>query len=223
MEGAKTDGFAIQYGPGKGTLEKLPMPWDTVYLTRWFAFLQQVGNRYGKSSAFRLIAAAGPTSVSAEMTLPKRPADLRKWQNDAYTPRKYIEAWRKVLQVYRDDFPHQYVSLSVGAGLHINDQGRIDASEGVRTRQAVIDQAIALCGARFVLQNSDLNASQLQHEPTAFVMGYSGQTITGLQMRKSAELDSAAMGVAGNPPLALKESIKKGMALAGARDSIFGR
>lgn len=45
------------------------------------------------------------------------------------TPRKYIEAWQKVLQVFAADFPNQYVSLSLGFGLNINDRGKLDARE----------------------------------------------------------------------------------------------
>src|SRR5271166_88086 len=61
LEGVKTELFALQYGPGKGTVERLPMPWNRVYLNRWFAFLKQLSDRYGKSPAFRLVAADGPT------------------------------------------------------------------------------------------------------------------------------------------------------------------
>jgi hypothetical protein len=53
------------------------MPWDTVYLKRWFAFLKQVSDRYGKSPTFKMIGAAGPTSVSVEMTLPPNPKLVR--------------------------------------------------------------------------------------------------------------------------------------------------
>src|ERR1700674_4816017 len=100
LEGAKTEMFAIQYGPGKGTTERLPMPWDRAYLTHWFAFLKQLSDRYGKSPAFRVVAADGPTSVSAEFTLPSTPEDVEKWRKLSYTPRRYIEAWQKVFQVY---------------------------------------------------------------------------------------------------------------------------
>ncbi len=92
LEGVETDLFPIQYGPGHGTVTKLPMPWDRVYLGRWFAFLKQLSERYGKSPAFRVMAAAGPTSVSAEMTLPVGPPAIAKWRNHGYTPRKYLEA-----------------------------------------------------------------------------------------------------------------------------------
>jgi hypothetical protein len=147
-EGAHTDLFPIQYGPGKGTVEKLPMPWDRLYLTRWFAFLKQLSNRYGKSPAFKMIAADGPTSVSAEMTLPNKPQDHKKWLNDSYTPRKYLEAWRKVFQVYSAYFPNQYVSLS-GPGLPILGPGRKDPGERMRARRAIVDQASGILGRRF--------------------------------------------------------------------------
>src|ERR1700733_11087056 len=213
LEGAQTESFPIQYGPGRGTVMKLPMPWDTVYLNRWFAFLKQLSDRYGKSPAFRVVAADGPTSVSAEMTLPDTPEDVETWLRVSYTPRKYIETWQKVLQVFSANFPNQYISLIVGSGLNMNDQGKIDPRERARTRKEVIDQAIGLLGRRFVLQNSDLHAGPRQHPVTEFVMSYSGRVITGLEMRCAGELGtcSAALGAEGDPPAALKQSIAKGM------------
>ncbi len=215
LKGVKSEQFAIQYGPGKGTVLSLPMPWNEVYLNRWFAFLKQLSARYGKSPAFRMIGAAGPTSVSVEMTLPHTPEDMGKWRNDSYTPRKYIEAWQHVFHVYAADFPNQCVSLAVGNGLNINERGKIAPREGIRTRQTIIDQAMALLGRRFVLQNSDLHAGPENQSPaTPFVMSYSGRIITGLEMRCGAELGtcSFALGAEGNPPLALRKSIDKGMA-----------
>jgi hypothetical protein len=43
------------------------------------------------------------------------------------------------------------------------------------------------------------------------VISYSGRIVTGLQMRCPAEGDSAAMGAEGDPRLALRRSIEKGM------------
>jgi hypothetical protein len=213
LEGAQTEPFPIQYGPGRGTVMELPMPWDTVYLNRWFAFLKQLSDRYGKSPAFKVVAADGPTSVSAELTLPDTPEDAKTWLKVSYTPRKYINAWQKVLQVFAAEFPNQYISLIVGSGLNINDQGKIDHRERARTRKEVINQAMGFLGRRFVLQNSDLHAGPRQHPVTEFVMSYSGRVITGLEMRCTSELGtcSAAMGAEGDPTLALKKSIAKGM------------
>jgi hypothetical protein len=170
LEDVKTESFSVHYGPGHGDTESLPMPWDRVYLGRWFEFLQKVGDRFGKSPAFVMIAADGPTSVSAEMTLPEKPADLKIWRSDGYVPQKYIDAYRLVFQRYASIFPNQYVSLSLGDALNINDLGRLDVRERKRTRQMIIDQGVAIFGRRFVLQNSDLHAGPDQHPVTAFVI-----------------------------------------------------
>lgn len=214
LEGVKSEQFAIQYGPGRGTVLPLPMPWNGVYLNRWIAFLKLLSARYGKSPAFRLMSAAGPTSVSVEMTLPNSPEDLMKWRDDSFTAQKFRGAWQKVFEAYAADFPNQSVSLTVGNALNINDQGKMQPGEGLTTRQAIIDQARSLFGRRFVLQNSDLHAGPENQSPaTPFVMGYSGSVITGLEMRCAAELGtcSFAMGAEGDPPDALRKSIDKGM------------
>lgn len=216
LEGAQTAVFPLQYGPGKGTLEKLPMPWDRVYLNHWFDFLKLVSDRYGKSPAFRLIAADGPTSVSAEFTLPGKPEAVETWLRSGYTPRKYLDAWQKTFQVFAADFPNQYVSLSLGTGLNINDRGRRDGAARKPTKQAVIDEGISVLGRRFVFQSSNLdgNAVQTVGAPggTALVISYNGRIVTGFQLRTSCERNSGDMGAEGDPPLALRRSIDKGMA-----------
>ncbi len=217
LKGVKTETFALQYGPGNGTLEKLPMPWNKIYLNRWFAFLSQLSSRYGNSSAFRMVAADGPTSVSAECTLPNTPKDLKKWQTLGYLPSKYIGAWQQVFQVYATDFPNQYVSFSAGAGqVGINEQGQIERGGQASTRQAIVDEAMKILGGRFVLQSSNVHAGAGPHSPNSetddkFVIDYSGRVITGLQMRSAAENSSGVMGAEGNPPLALRRSIDLAM------------
>jgi hypothetical protein len=214
LKGVQTEDLAVQYGPDRGTVMKLPMPWDNVYLTRWLAFLTKLSDRYGNSPAFRVISADGPTSVSEEMTLPQSKSDVKKWQNDSYTPTKFVGAWQSVFDAYAADFPKQYVSLAVGEALNINDQGKIASGEGMTTRQTIIDQAMGLLGPRFLLENHDLHAGpENQQAATGFVMSYSGRVTTGLEMRCASELGtcSAAMGAAGDPPDALKKSINKGM------------
>ena len=215
LEGVPSEQFPIQYGPGRGTVMTLPMPWDKVYLDRWLAFVKQLSDKYGKSPAFRMASVAGPTSVSVEMTLPNQVPELKTWQQRGFTARKFINAYQRVFQAYEADFPTQYISLTVGNALNIDDQGKIDQGEGMRTRQAIIDFGMHLLGHRFVLQNSDLHAGPINQSPaTPFVMSYSGRVITGLEMRCAATLGtcSGALGAEGDPPSALRQSIDKGMA-----------
>ncbi len=188
------------------------MPWDSVYLNRWFAFLKQLSERYGKSPALRMVAAAGPGSVSDEFTLPNSPQDLKTWQRESYTPSKWIGAWQKVFRVYAADFPNQYISLSFGDGLAINDQGKIDAGERMRTRLAIINQANAILGRRFALQYCNLDGNPgpgRGPRGTGFLISYNGRIVTGFMLRTSAR--GPGMGAPGDPPLALRRAIDKGM------------
>jgi hypothetical protein len=116
--------------------------------------------------------------------------------------------------VYAADFPNQYISLSMGSGLPIDDRGKRAPRERMGIRQEVIDEAMPALGRRFVLQFSNLdgNAGPEQGERgTVFVIGYNGRVITGFQLRTSCERNSGDMGAERNPPLALKRSIDKGM------------
>lgn len=214
LEGAQTDTFPLQYGPGKGTEASLPMPWDKVYLGRWLAFVKRLSARYGDSPAFRVMAVDGPTSVSAESTLPSTPPDVRTWQKDSYTPGKYLAAWHEVFGAFAADFPNQYLSLSLGFGLNINERGKLDARERAGVKQAMIDEAMAILGRRFVLQYSNLDGNpgpDRGPQGTELVMSYYGRVITGFQLRTSCEINSGNMGAEGDGPLALRRSIDKGM------------
>ena len=214
LQGVHTEMFPLQYGPGKGTVAKLPMPWDNIYLNRWFTFVKRLSERYGASPSFRVIAAAGPTSVSAEYTLPSKREEIPTWLRAGYTPEKYAAAWERTFRVYAADFPNQYISVSMGFGLNINERGKIAPRERKETRQEIIDEAMGVLGRRFVLQFSNLDGypgAGPGPRAVGFVIGYNGRVITGLQLRTSCERNSGNMGAEGNPPLALKKSIDIGM------------
>lgn len=215
LEGAKTDQFNVPYGPHHGTVAKLPMPWDRVYLNRWFAFVKQLAERYGKSPAFRMIAAAGPTSVSEEMTLPSSQAAAQKWRRDGYTLAKYLGAWEETFHVYADSFPNQCVSVALG--LPNLEQGRSGPPARMRAKQDIVERAVRVFGSRLVIQTNDLHAGHAPIEApdnTDFIKSYSGRIITGFEMRGGSHgpIPSKIMGAEGNPPLALRRSIDKGMA-----------
>jgi hypothetical protein len=216
LEGARTDLFQIPYGPGHGTIAKLPMPWDRVYLNRWFAFARELGERYGNSPAFKMIAVAGPTSVSEEMTLPTPSPAIPKWLSNGYTPGKYLAAWDEALRVFADTFPNQCISPA-GPNLPILEQGKIfDPPAHLRAKQEIVDHAQRLLGQRLAIQSNDLHAGRAPIEAPDnmdFINGYSGRIITGFEMRGGSQspIASAIMGAAGDPPLALRKSIDKGM------------
>jgi len=217
LQGVKTDLFTIPYGPGSGAEAKLPMPWDRVYLSRWFAFVRLLAERYGKSPAFRIISAAGPTSVSEEMTLPANsPSAIKKWRSDGYTPAKYLGAWEETFHVYADSFSNQCVSVTA-PNLPILEQGQSGLQARMRAKRDMVERAVRVFGNRLVVQSNDLHAGRAQIETfdgTDFIKSYNGRIITGFEMRGGSfgPEPSKVMGAEGDPPLALRRSIDKGMA-----------
>jgi hypothetical protein len=153
-----------------------------------------------------MIAAAGPTSVSAEMSLPHSQSDIAQWKKLGYTSQKYINAWNQTFSVYSSTFPHQYFSLALHPGLPIPDR---------KQKTYARDQIMSLglkYPSQFALQASGLNSSR-SNENYGYreVRDHSGQVVTGFMMSTAATNKSQRMGAEGDPPLALRKSIDKGM------------
>jgi len=137
---------------------------------------------------FRMIAAAGPTSVSVEMTLPNSPPAHLRWLDDSYTPAKYLGAWEDVFHFYAAAFPNQCVSLAAPS-LPILGPGKKGPAVRLRAKQEIVDRARRVLGDRLAIQSSDLHAGHAEVEApdnTDFINSYSGQIITGFEMRSSS-------------------------------------
>ena len=121
----------------------------------------------------------------------------------------------KGFYVYADSFPNQCVSLAA-PGLPILE-GEIRSSSRLAAKQDIVERAVKVLGRRLAIQSNDLHAGHAQVEAfdgTDFINSYSGRIITGFEMRGGSQGagPSQVMGAAGNPPLALRRSIDKGMA-----------
>src|SRR5581483_8118785 len=208
LAGAQSATFPIKYGRGQGTPLPLPLPWDQTYLSRWFSFLRAVAQRYGPRPSFRMIAAAGPTSVSSEMSLPNTEPDVEQWRRLGYTPDKYVGAWRQTFAAYADTFPGQYFSLALYPGLPIPDRKARD-----ETRRQVASIGIENYPSRVALQTSGLNANKGEDGAGAqLVREASAKVLVGFMMSTSASRRTAEMcDSCGTAPDALQAAIKKGL------------
>jgi hypothetical protein len=204
MQGVQSGVFAIAYGAGTGKLLPMPVPWDQTYLSRWFIFLKAIAGRYAGRTSFRKIAAAGPTSVSSEMSLPDSPNDIAQWEKFGYTPQKYINAWKQTFNAYASTFPHQYFSLALHPALPIPDP-----RQKAYAREQIINLGLQY-PSQFALESDGLNPSR-SNETLKLVKDHSGQVATGFMMSTAATIKSQRMGAEGNPPLALRKSIDAGM------------
>ena len=211
LQGVTTATFARQYGLGAGTVGELPMPWDPTYLSRWFAFMRDVAGRYGNNPEFRMIAAAGPNSVSVEMSLPNADADISRWIALGYTADKYVGAWSTTFQKYAEIFPKQYISLSLYPGLPIGNGGKRDAAQRTATPARVLAAGLAYKGI-FAVQTSGLTGSRTGSDLYDLVSSNSGSVVTGFQLTTSATANPGQMGDAASPLHALTMTLQLGLA-----------
>ena len=121
--------FTVDYGAGRGDRLSLPLPWNETYLGGWKKFLGEIAGRYNSQSAIVSIAVAGPTSMSAEMSLPgDSPADLEKWRRileifyPAGDPHResnlvIIEKWQEMIDFYEQTFSGKSIVVTRGSGL----------------------------------------------------------------------------------------------------------
>jgi len=208
LDGVQSEYFTVKYGRGKDQQLNLPVPWDKTYLERWLAFLKAVAQRYGNRPTFKMIALAGPTSVSSEMSLPNTPEDIVKWQNLGYTSEKYIESWKTVINAYAEIFPSQYFSLAFYPGLPIPDRSQRD-----RVRREVATYAAQTYPAQSAIQTSGLNPLKEEDEGAGYQLvkefGQQYHLLTGFMMSSAFTEKENKYGPA---RVALAESIDRGLA-----------
>jgi len=221
LQGVQTGTFSVIYGPGKGQELPLPLPWDQTYLDRWFALLQAVSARYQNRPSFLKIAADGPTSVTAEMSLPNAPADLCTWIRLGYTSDRLMGAWQQVFARYAQIFPRQYFSIALYPPLPIAAGTRCENGSPVGVAHAEsqrVTTAIVALGAdhypkQFVLQENGLTAAKDNKSTSGayeVVKSYGGKVVIGYQLVTSAMLHPSDMGDP-DGPTALRESLQRGV------------
>jgi len=204
LQGVQTETFSVIYGPGKGEDLLLPLPWDQIYLNRWFAFLKAVSARYENRPSFIKIAADGPTSITGEMTLPNTPADLCTWVKAGYTSDRIIAAWKQVFSNYAQIFPRQYFSLALFPPLPIVSKTRcengnptgVDHAESARVSALIVALGADNYPRQFVVQENGLTAARDDTSIGNYnvVKSYSGKVVIGYQLTTSAMMNPIAMG-----------------------------
>ncbi len=221
-EGGK-EKFCIPYGlkTEVGTEIMLPLPWNQTYLKLWYDFLQAVSERYARNPRFLMIAAAGPTSVSEEMSLPgaqisskvcSTEAALKTWMSVGYTPEKYLGAWREVFKSYATLFPNQYVSLALYRGLPIALRNRAPVAEVRETPQRIIASGMTELAGKFAVEANGLVANSPRNMAYQLVRSSGGRAVTGFELATAATKRPEVEGDAESPARALCLALRAGLA-----------
>ncbi|HEX5417909.1 MAG TPA: beta-galactosidase, partial [Chloroflexota bacterium] len=190
-QGVQMATFSSKYGFTAGQPLTLPLPWDQTYLKRWFTFVQTLGQRYDSNPAVMLVPAAGPTSISAEMSLPDGSDAVAQWRQLGYTPQKFIDAWAQTVAAYVQAFPTTQIALTLYPGLPIPD-----ASASDETRTTIPSAAEGKYGSKITIQTSGLSARKEDKPRIGYqtVQQYSQRTTVGFEMGTSATERPDRMG-----------------------------
>lgn len=92
---------------------QMPIPWDSVYQSRWLQFVAALGDRYSNEDTISLVYATNSSLNGFEMQLPRSPADIANWQAAGYSDELYADSWNDAVDAFVDAFPNHPVSHEV--------------------------------------------------------------------------------------------------------------
>lgn len=92
---------------------RMPRPWDDIYLAKWEAFIQTLGQRYSGNPHLYSIQMSGGGHIG-EMNLPKA---FTVWRQAGYTDAKLIAAWKRIIDAYQLAFPETPTNLAINEPL----------------------------------------------------------------------------------------------------------
>lgn len=160
------------YRREQGKPAQIPIPWDPVFLQKWCACIQALGQRYDSDDTVVLVHMVGPTKHGGEMHLPRTAADKENWAKVGYTRDKLLGAWKRIIDAYRAAFPKQALALDVALPLY--DDG---------TAEAILTYASAQLGSRLHVQHNALAAKTVaSFKPHRWVGSYRGKATVGFQL-----------------------------------------
>lgn len=213
-EGAKGFNFIWYefWGPAVCSVVTIPVPWDTVFLQKWTAFVQAFGARYNSNPTVTGVKISGINSVDEETSLPYNVNqqitgktscttydDVTDWQAAGYTRTLVESSWLQIAAAYQSAFPLKTLvaTMDQGGFPPIDSNGVIFTpakapwNQDAQATLDIIADGVADYPTQFALQNDGL----LTWGPVwKTEVSYANQITTGYQT-------ISALGL--NLPLAL--------------------
>jgi hypothetical protein len=179
------------------TVQRMPLPWDPTFITKWEAFVRVFGARYDTNPNVVQVKLTGFNSLTPELFLPSsvnQPInvngvtctsfnDVANWQAAGYTRTKAETTWNGMATAFFLNFPNTPIAAMMEpADFPPIDQNgnRLAVVDGEddQANTDVIDNSIALYGRQFILQNDGLSPGWIWQ----LEKSYSSQIHTGYQM-----------------------------------------
>jgi small neutral amino acid transporter SnatA (MarC family) len=198
-----------------GQTKKIPVPWDSVYLTKWEGFIQAFGQQFSGHAGLVEVSLTGVNTTSEETWLPNTHAEALRWQSIGYTRLEVENAWTSIAATWAQAFPQQQLGLSMvpGGFPTIDDFGNLFSNpQGVdlQLTNDLIQTGISAYGSQFVVQNDGLSDYWISQQ----VMAVANQVTTGYEMLWMVTGDSSYRmngGTPIGPANALQEATTAGL------------
>lgn len=101
-QGAQSISYSV---PFSGTI---PIPWDTVFITKWTEFIAELGSRYANDTTIQLVYITNSSTNGFEMQLPFNPTP--SYLSIGYTDQNIIDSWKQVIDAFSISFPDHYLT-----------------------------------------------------------------------------------------------------------------
>jgi PKD repeat protein len=177
------------------TVQTIPVPWDSTFLTQWTGFIQQLGARYASNPAIAQVKITGIAIDTAETMLPlstgqsvtyggktwKTTNDVADWLAAGYTRTKVENAWQTIADAWSKAFPTQQISAIMVPNHFPPIDGNGNLLTGEYCDSQILNDLLSLgmtrYGTQFVVQNNGLSDSWILPQST----GIADQVTTGYQ------------------------------------------
>lgn len=156
----KTWGFSLC------SRQSIPVPWNTIYLSKWKAFVRGLGHRYAASPAVICIKLTGVNGPTQETQLPHSGGaqvphgrvicpgadSISDWVAAGYTRSKVDRAWLGIADTFAQSFPNQRLALMISprAFPPIDDSGHVISHKAadMKLTHELINEGRTRYGAR---------------------------------------------------------------------------
>lgn len=102
-------------------IREMPIPWDSIFQSRWSQFIADLGARYANEDTISLVYVTNSSRNGFEMQLPFSPADQVNWAAAGYTVALYAQSWNDAIDAFVAAFPNHPVSHEVHPVLGSDD------------------------------------------------------------------------------------------------------
>lgn len=172
--------------PFSGTI---PVPWNSVFLTKWKEFIAELGNRYENNTTIQLVYITNSSTNGFEMQLPFTPTP--SYLSLGYTDQLIIDSWEEVMDEFNAAFPNHYLS---------NDFHPVNTSDAVAN--SLYNYAKLNIGSRYGANAwwwTQNNTTVYPAQYTILQNSTTENSFTGIQMAASGESNPTAFGTGGMP------------------------